>query len=187
MFSKVLTEMKTQPISFTGSIASIIALVNTFFAAPSLLFGEQTAPQVNLNIAIAVCLFLLLEGALAAVFSKLYVYLRGLGEGFPLIFICINGIVSAWVTSYNCLWMFSGTGKNYNELAVFALSMFVAWLISTYFLHHHFKVKYDSSDKGLSTDAKERLKNSCNSDFWISFAINLIAFFFVFFYMANVI
>jgi len=179
--------MKSQPISFTGSIASIIALVNTYFAAPSLIFGTQTVPQVNINIAIAVCLFLLLEGALAAVFSKLYVYLRGLGEGFPLIFICINGIVSAWVTSYNCLWMFSGTGKNYNQLGIFALSMFVAWLISVYFLRHHFKVAYESKFKGQTPDAKQVIIDSSNSNFWISFTINLIAFAFVFFYMANVI
>jgi len=184
VFTKIFSEMREQPVSFAGSIASLTALINTSFAVPSFISGSPSIPTINSNLIIILCLFFILEGALASVFSRVYVYMRGLGEGFPIILTFINALVSAWVTGYNCIWIFGSFAPKFNELHVFFGALTIGWIISVYFLHHHF-VQKKNLELGNSAKTAEFINKQYKKDFWVSFCINFFAFVFVLFYLGS--
>lgn len=184
VLTNIIKELKTQPISFAGSIASLVALGNTILATPSLVQGTFYIPSVELNLILIVCIFLILEGALATVFSKLYFLTREMGEGFPLILTMINGLISAWVTGFNCIALFSNSGPSHSKLEIFIFSLFVGWLISVYFLWYHYKVAKHNRTKYAGAP-KDQLEKQYKSHFIVSFIINGISFLFVMFYLGS--
>jgi len=183
----MISEVKNQPVSFLGSIASIVAFINTVFAVPMIISGYETPSFVlPISMLLITCLFFLLEGSLASVFSKFFILLRKQGPGFPLMMMCVNAIVSAGVTAYNCLWMFiSQVEGNSNKISVFIIVMFIGWLISVYFLNVHCK----QQEKLEITNSAPKLESEISSKYvyhyWVSFTLNAIAFVFMFSYFVN--
>jgi hypothetical protein len=176
----IFAEAKSQPVSFVGSIASIIAIINTIYAAPSIIYGYEHSPiSININLALIACLFFLLEGSLASVFSRLYVWIANFGSGFPLMLMCVNAIVSAGVTGYNCVWMFTDTVESHNRTSAFTLAMFVGWFISVYFLYFHCQLGKKLENLQPDNDAA-KIEGKYTSHYWSSFFLNLFAFIFTY-------
>ena len=105
--TRIINEWNNQPISFVGGLIAIVtALANFSFSIPTL-FSASAFPEILTISPIAkICLFLLLEGSLAYAFGYAFLVLREAGTGFPIVLIMVNGMVSAWVSAFNSIWLF---------------------------------------------------------------------------------
>ena len=145
----------------------------------------MSVPKIEINLVLMVCLFLLLEGALASVFGRILIFMREMGEGFSQIILCVIALLSAWVTGFNCFWMFSPYSESYNSAPIFAFTLVIGWLISVYFLHYHSKQRQESKILSGSIDEGGGVIREYQYHYWIAFTVNLVAFVFVFFYLVE--
>ena len=144
--ARIKHEFRIQQISFLGANAIRVALVNFYISIPAM-FSHLKLPyistQIDINLVLGLCIFLLLEGSLASFFGFLFVLIRERGPGFPLMLLFLNSLISAWVSGFNCFWIFVPMMHS-PESAVwtFLLMLTAAWGIAVYFLHHHFKRRF---------------------------------------------
>ncbi|MBG9994889.1 hypothetical protein I6F50_07455 [Pseudoalteromonas sp. NZS127_1] len=185
MLKTIIAEARNQPISFVGSIASIIAIINTFYAVPTIIFGYNLIPiRISVDLVFVACLFFLLEGSLASVFGRIYIYFCRKGSGYPLMLMCVNAIISASVTGFNCIWMFVNTVESNNKYSAFSFTMFIGYLISLYFLHSHCQAGKTKDNLQIDCD-KDEIEEKYTKWYWVSFFLNTCAFIFIFIYLID--
>lgn len=167
-WQKIRVELQEHPISFFGGAATLIfyfvVLINLLFTLPQLVFkAELQLPipiGVDINLVLGVCIFFLLEGFLASVFGYFFVLTREGGRGIPLVFLNINGLISAWVSGFNCAWIFLPKAKTVAWAFIAFSSMFlVAYALAIYFVIYHFDKRYENREKkARGTGRKSKVK-----------------------------
>lgn len=201
MIKRIKDEFNSQPISFLGAIASIIAFVNIYISMPAL-FSHLKLPhvstQIEINLILGLCIFFLLEGSLASFFGFLFLLIRERGAGFPLMLLFLNSLISAWVSGFNCFWIFVPLLHSPDSAVwAFLLMLATAWGIAIYFLRYHFdmrisKLTKSSGGKHIITNPKENnlQQNTTegsvtephghyNKNFWICFWTQTAGFLFI--------
>lgn len=199
MIKRIKDEFYSQPISFLGAIAGIITFANIYISIPALLSNLKSphiSNQIEINLILGLCIFSLLEGSLASFFGFLFVLIKERGPGFPLILLFLNSLISAWVSGYNCFWIFVPLLHSPESAVwVFLLMLLIAWGIAIYFLNYHFdkrisklsgkliiaNPKKNNLQQNTTEDSKTKrehvLKNINN--FWICFWIQTGGFIFI--------
>ncbi|MFC1515555.1 hypothetical protein ACFL7E_02210 [Thermodesulfobacteriota bacterium] len=182
IWDKIKEEFNKQPISFLGGMASIVALINVILSAHIFISPKFIPFSIDISFLAGLGVFLILEGSLASLFGRVFLVLREMGPGYPFIIAWVNGLISAWVSSFNCFWIFvvnADTVENANGL--YLLFVIVAWAIAIYFIHFHFETKKDrevvNPSKKYSGLLDFQIKQKYESDFWVSLAIQTTMFF----------
>jgi hypothetical protein len=145
VFDRIKAEFERQPISFIGSVASIIALLNLSASVPQL-YGKLSVPDFAFltgdHLVLGMSVFMLLEGSLASFFGSLFVRFRRLGPGYPFVLVLLTSLVSAWISAYNCFWIFTPMISSPDSAVfVFILTLAGAYFFAIYFMHFHFQQK----------------------------------------------
>ena len=104
-----------------------------------------------------------------------------MGEGFPFVLVLIISLLSAWVSGFNCWWLFIPNAKSANiEMPVFYILLSFALVIANYFIWHHFNIKLKKELKGENSVMKQdELKSKRRLNFWLSLSVQTLSFFFI--------
>ncbi|WP_420548185.1 hypothetical protein [Curvivirga sp.] len=133
-------EFKNQPLSF---LAAAITIINIFGSIPALVTSDVHIVQfkLDINIVIRAFAFIALEGALAYAFGKLFVVISYRGAGLGFLFMLNATLASAWVSGFNCYWLFAIYGNEFSfSLLILIAVMFLAYMLNLYYVSHHFEV-----------------------------------------------
>lgn len=155
------TEWASQPVGTAVAYGTVLTVLwNMWQAAPAvtsqLAVSDQISPLGG-NIIVRTCVFFLLEGALASLFGRLFVIVRDQGIGFPWILTIVLALTSAWISYYNCFWIFVSNNESVEgSTASYIFAMFIAFILSWRFTYIHFDQKNKSyRENFIKTGAKK--------------------------------
>ncbi len=199
MIKRIKDEFSSQPISFLGAIAGIITFANIYISIPALLSNLKSphiSTQIEINLILGLCIFSLLEGSLASFFGFLFVLIKERGSGFPFMLLFLNSLISAWVSGFNCFWIFVPMLHSpQSAVWVFLLMLAIAYGIAIYFLRYHFDKRISKLSGKLTivnpkennpqqnttegSETEPELVLNYKNNFWICLGIQTAGFIFM--------
>jgi len=194
LWQRIKEEFRNQPLTLSMAILGLVIIVlKAIGTAPSPFkskLGFELPLKIELNLIVGILIFFFLQGSLGYYIGRLFVKIREKGRGFPIIWLNSLSLISAWISGFNCFWIFLPGAKN--PICAFFLyysAFLLAWACTIYFIRYQFLEIKQRIRKKETQDARKlkQLKAEKSENFMIVAKVQTIYFIFIAIYFGYTI